>query len=517
MAPTSEPTLSVVSASKRFGGVKALQDVSLDLYPGSVHALVGENGAGKSTLIKVVTGVHQLDDGTVRLRGEEVSFASPRAAQQAGIATIYQEVHLAPQLSVARNFFLGRELTRFGRLDLRAMNSRSGEELERFGIHADVRRPLGDLGLGVQQMVAIARAVSSRASAVIMDEPTSSLEPREVDRLLEVVGLLKEDGVAVVYVSHKLDEVFRACDTITVLRDGRLIGTAPTASLDKRSLISMMLGRDARELGGQRTRLSTRERPEPAEPVLRARHMSRRLVLEDVSVDVAPGQVVGLAGLLGSGRSETAKAMFGALPLDHGEIDMAGARLPRQTPASRIEAGVAMLPEDRKTEGMIPDMSIRDNIGMAALPQLTRFGLVSGRRLDELVDVFMKRLRIKASSPLQRVSQLSGGNQQKVLLARLLCLNPQVMILDEPTRGIDVGAKAEVQALISELAKKGLAVVMISSEMEEVVEGADEVVVLRDGRQVGLLRNDAISEEAIMDLIAGSGDEEPSTADGAGR
>jgi monosaccharide-transporting ATPase len=508
------PVLAVTSAGKRFAGVTALEDVSIDLYAGSVHALVGENGAGKSTLIKVITGVHPLDTGQVRLRGEEVSFASPRAAQQAGIATIYQEVHLAPQLSVARNFFLGREPTRFGSLDLRRMNREAQAELEKYGILADVRRPLAELGLGVQQMVAIARAVSADASVVIMDEPTSSLEPREVDRLLDVVALLKSQGVAIVYVSHKLDEVFRACDMITVLRDGRLVSTGPTAELTRRQLIARMLGRDAGELSeGNLTRLNSRREVADAEPVLRAEHLNRRLVLEDVSVVVRPGEVVGLAGLLGSGRSETVKALFGALPLDSGAVEVAGRPLRRQTPASRIRERVAMLPEDRKAEGIIPGMSIRDNIGLAALPQLTRGGLVSRKKVDDIVQTFMKRLRIKATNSNQKVSELSGGNQQKVLLARLLCLNPRVLLLDEPTRGIDVGAKAEVQALITELAEKGMAVVLISSELEEVVEGSDTVVVLRDGAQLGQLVGSDISEDTIMDMIAeAASDEAPAVA-----
>jgi monosaccharide-transporting ATPase len=497
------PVLAVTSASKRFAGVRALEDVSIELHEGSVHALVGENGAGKSTLIKLITGVYPLDSGQVQLRGEDVAFASPRSAQQAGIATIYQEVHLAPQLSVARNFFLGREPTRFGSLDLKKMNTKSAEALARYGIAADVKRPLGELGLGIQQMVAIARAIEADASVVIMDEPTSSLEPREVDRLLEVVALLKEQGVAVVYVSHKLDEIFRACDTVTVLRDGKLVSTGPTAELTRRQLIARMLGRDAAELDeGNRTRLAAHATQEDEEPVLRAEHLTRRLILEDVSVVVRPGEVVGLAGLLGSGRSETAKAIFGALPLDSGTVQVDGIELRRQTPASRIQHRIAMLPEDRKAEGLIPGMSIRDNIGLAALPQLTKAGLVSRKRVDDIVKTFMDRLRIKASGPHQRVSELSGGNQQKVLLARLLCLNPRVLLLDEPTRGIDVGAKAEVQALIAELAEKGMAVVLISSELEEVVEGSDTVVVLRDGTQLGQLVGDDITEDAIMDLIA---------------
>ena len=514
---TRTPVLSVHEACKRFAGVQALRDVSVDFYPGTAHALVGENGAGKSTLIKVISGVYQPDSGVVRVRGEEVSYSSPRAAQQAGIATIYQEVHLAPQLSVARNFFLGRELTRFGALNLRAMNHDSAEALGRYGIAADVRRPLGELGLGVQQMVAIARAVTTQSKVVIMDEPTSSLEPKEVDKLLEVVQLLKDDGVAIVYVSHKLDEVYRACDMITVLRDGALVATRSTADFPRRQLISSMLGRDFTELDdGHLTRLTGRPPvSRDAEPVLSAKHMSRRLILDDVSVVVRPGEVVGLAGLLGAGRSETAKAMFGALPLDAGDIRIDGHPLRRQSPASRLRRGVAMLPEDRKAEGLIPDLSIRDNIGLAALPKLTRAGFVSQRRLDDIVKTFMTRLRVKAASPRQRVSELSGGNQQKVLLARLLCLNPRVLLLDEPTRGIDVGAKAEVQGLIAELAENGLAVVLISSELEEVVEGSDTVVVLRDGAALGSLFGDDITEGTIMDMIAGAAADEVAAAGAA--
>ena len=506
-----EPALSVRGATKQFAGVVALDDVDLDLFAGEVHALVGENGAGKSTLIKLITGVYDLTAGEVRHRGEVVRYASPRDAQLDGIQTIYQEVHLAPQLSVARNMFLGREHTRFGgTLNLPKMNRDAGALLDRYGIVADPKRPLGDFSLGIQQMVAVVRAVSTDASVVIMDEPTSSLEPREVDKLLEVVGLLRAQGVAVVYVSHKMDEIFRACDKITVLRDGRLVWTGRVADTTRRDLISRMLGRDATELtSGARTQFGRRPTVDAAvEPILEATGMSRRLQLSDVAVVVRPGEIVGLAGLLGSGRSETAKAIFGALPLDAGTVKVGGRELTRSTPASRIRAGVAMLPEDRKVEGIIPELSIRDNIGLASLPQLTKAGFVSRRRQNEIVDVFMKRLRVKASSPDQQVSELSGGNQQKVLLARMLCLNPRVLLLDEPTRGIDVGAKAEVQALISELAEKGLAVVLISSELEEVVEGSDSVVVLREGVALGSLFNDDVTEDAIMTMIAGAAAEE---------
>jgi monosaccharide-transporting ATPase len=498
------PTLSVRSATKRFAGIPALDDVSVDLWPGEVHALVGENGAGKSTLIKLITGVYQLDSGEVRYRDAVAHFRSPRDAQLAGIQTIYQEVQLAPQLSVARNVFLGREPKRFGSLDLGRMNRESAAVLERYGIIADVKRPLGELGLGVQQMVAIARAVSNDASVVIMDEPTSSLEPREVDKLLDVVALLKAHGVCLVYVSHKLEEIFRACDKVTVLRDGKLVSTGPVAKLSRRTLISQMLGRDAADLETSRTQFSGGGEIADEAPVLEAKNLNRKLVLEDISLVVRPGEVVGLAGLLGSGRSETVKAIFGALPLDSGSVAFKGRPYRRNTPTSRIHSGVAMLPEDRKAEGVIPGMSVRDNIGLAALDQLSRGGFVSRKKQAEVVDVFIKRLRIKTSGPDQLVRELSGGNQQKVLLARLMCLNPRVLLLDEPTRGIDVGAKAEVQALIAELAEKGLGVVLVSSELEEVVEGADTVLVLRDGAALGSLFGDEISEDAIMSMIAGA-------------
>ena len=508
-----QPTVSVLGASKRFAGVVALDDVSIDLWPGEVHALVGENGAGKSTLIKLITGVYTLDEGEVRYRGEVAHFRSPRDAQLAGIQTIYQEVHLAPQLSVARNVFLGREPHRFGSIDLRRMNRESAEILARYGIVADVRRPLGELGLGVQQMVAVARAVSADAGVVIMDEPTSSLEPREVDKLLAVVGLLKEQGVAIVYVSHKLDEIFRACDKVTVLRDGRLVSTGLVADLNRLQLISAMLGRDAADLETSRTQFGAMSRDLASEePVLTVSNLERKFVLEDISLVVRPGEVVGLAGLLGSGRSETAKAIFGAMSIDSGTVALDGKPYARNTPASRIRSGVAMLPEDRKAEGVIPGMSIKDNICLASLDQLSKGGFVSRRRQAEIVDIFIKRLRIKASGPDQKVRELSGGNQQKVLLARLMCLNPKVLLLDEPTRGIDVGAKAEVQALVAELADKGLGVVLISSELEEVVEGSDTVLVLRDGAALGSLFGDEISEDAIMTMIAGAAAEETEVA-----
>jgi galactofuranose transport system ATP-binding protein len=514
MTTIAEPAvLDVQGISKRFAGVLALSDVSIELRAGQVHALVGENGAGKSTLIKVLTGVHQPDQGTMLYRGQPVSFARPLDAQAAGISTIYQEVNLVPLMSVARNLFLGREpLTRFGLIDFRRMHREATASLARYGIHVDVRRPLRELGLGVQQMVAIARAIDADHRVVIMDEPTSSLEPREVERLMEVVDLLRRDGVAVVYVSHRLDEVFRLCDAVTVLRDGRLVHTGPISGITRLELVSRMLGRELSEVARARTRFGTHDTSQDSRAMLQASGLTRRHVLDDVTVDVRAGEVVGLAGLLGSGRTETAMAIYGAQPLDAGAVEVAGEAVRPGSPRAAIEAGIALIPEDRKADGIIPTLSVRENIVLSALPTISRAGFVSRRQQDALVDALMARLRIKASSPDQRVSELSGGNQQKVLLARVLCLEPRVLLLDDPTRGIDVGAKAEIQGLISDLAEAGLAVVLISSELEEVVEGADRVIVLRDGGVVGTLSGADVTQDGVLGLIAAAA--ERADADG---
>ncbi|RVX39853.1 ribose transport system ATP-binding protein [Nonomuraea polychroma] len=499
----NEPVCEAHAISKRFGGTVALDQVSLRLDAGEAHALVGENGAGKSTLIKVLTGVHRPEDGTIRYLGRPVSFSGPADAQDAGISTIYQEVELAPLLSVADNLFLGRErITRLRLLDRSRLRREATEVLARYGVAVDVRRPLGELGLGIRQMVAIARAVSARARLVIMDEPTSSLAPREVDRLADVIEVLREQGIAILYVTHKLDEVFRVCQRVSVLRDGRLVHTGPVREISRIGLVAAMLGRPVAEVRRHGvTSFGEAHEVGRAAPVLRAEALVRAHALHGVSVEVRPGEVVGLAGLLGSGRSETARAVFGADPLDAGSVEVAGHARRRWNPAIAIRSGVCMVPEDRKAEGVVPGLSVRDNITLAALPRLTRGGLVSRRARDRIVDAFIRRLGIKVSSPDQKVGELSGGNQQKVLLARMLCLHPAVLILDEPTRGIDIGAKAEIQALIDELAQEGLGVLLVA-ELEEIVEGADTVVVLRDGTAAGVLRGAEIGERRIMELIA---------------
>ncbi|MEU0335389.1 sugar ABC transporter ATP-binding protein [Streptomyces sp. NPDC006193] len=506
MAPPAE-VLAVRGLSKTFPGVRALDGVDLTLHAGEVHALIGENGAGKSTLIKVLTGVHRADAGAITFLGRPVSFATPLEAQNAGISTIYQEVNLIPLMSVARNLYLGREpRNRLGLLDFGRMHREAERTLRGYGVRVDVRQPLRTLGVGAQQMVALARAVAADARVVVMDEPTSSLEPREVETLFSVIRRLRADGIAVIYVSHRLDELYAMCDTVTVLRDGRRVHSGPLAELDRLSLVSTMLGRDLGEVRREGlTKFTGDHHAADAQPVLRATGLTVPHKLHGVSLDIRPGEVVGLGGLLGSGRTETAKAVSGALPLQSGRITVAGAALRGGSTPAAIRAGVSLLPEDRKSEGIVPGLSVRENIALAALPRLSRFGLVSEARVDAVVDTFVERLRIKASSPHQKVGELSGGNQQKVLLARWLAMNPKVLLLDEPTRGIDVGAKAEVQRLVDELAEDGLGVLLISSDLEELIEGSDRVVVLKDGAVVGELTGDDVTEEKLMRTIAETG------------
>ncbi len=502
-AAPSDPVLTVRDVHKSFAGVHALSGVDFTAHAGRVHALVGENGAGKSTLIKVFTGVHQPDSGEIRLGGEPVTFKAPIDAQHAGISTIYQEVNLVPLMSVAQNLYLGREPRRFGLVDHAAMNRQARELLTTYHIKVDPTKQLRSLGLGLQQMVAVVRAVSIDARVVVMDEPTSSLEPREVDQLLALVSSLRERGLAVIYVSHKMDELFRVCDDVTVLRDGVVVHAGAVADLTRADLVGHMLGRRAEEL--QRLRGEAAHQAErDAEPLLEVDGLTRRAQIDDVSFELLPGEVVGLGGLLGSGRTETLKAIAGAMALDSGSVTLDDHRLRSGSTAAAVRAGIAMLPEDRKAEGIIPDLSVRENIALAALPRLSRSGLVSESRIDTLVDTFMKRLRIKASSPHQRVGDLSGGNQQKVVLARWLSTEPKVLLLDEPTRGIDVGAKAEVQALVAELAHQGLGIVLVSSEMEELIGGSSRIVVLQNGSAVGDLRGEQVTEADLMAALSSS-------------
>ncbi len=501
---STPPVLRMERIVKRFGSATALDGVDFDVRRGEVHALAGENGAGKSTLVKILTGAYRRDGGGMWLDERPVSFDTPADAQRAGVVAVHQEVHLLRYGTVAENIFLGREPRRWGLIDRRRMLRETAALLARLHLPLDPAAPLGRLSTAEQQMIAIARGVSLGARVLVLDEPTSSLAEREVSILYELIRRLQDDGVGVVYISHRFDELYALCQRVTVLRDGARVATHALADLDRIDLVALMLGRsrDAVQEGTTAFHTAADRRPPGTPPLVRLEEVGRGHALRGVSLDVHGGEVVGLAGLLGSGRTETARVIFGVDPPDRGTVSVHGASAAPRTPRQAIRAGIAYLPEDRKVEGIIPQLSVRDNLTLAALPLLTRHGVVSRARQHEVVERFMRRLGIKAASAAQPVRELSGGNQQKVLLARWLCTHPRLLILDEPTRGIDIGAKAEIQRFISGLAGEGLGVLLISSELEEILEGASRVVVLRDGRDVARFDRGDLSQDALLHAMA---------------
>jgi monosaccharide-transporting ATPase len=503
------PILQMQNVSKAFPGVVALSGANLNVGRGEVHALVGQNGAGKSTLMKILAGAYRKDDGSIVFDGQPVEFRTPHQAQASGVSTIYQEINLVPYRSVAENIFMGREPRRFGFIDWPRMNREASELLLGLGIRTNVSQPLMNLNVATQQMVAIARAVSFESKLVIMDEPTSSLDDREVGTLFDVIRRLKASGVSVIFITHRLDELYEICDRVTIMRDGRTVDDRPMAGITRLELVAKMLGKDLGEVRREGQTAFTEGKAATDKVLLEAAHLKRGRALRDASVSVNAGEIVGLAGLLGSGRTEVARAIFAADRVEEGEIRFDGAPAKFHAPADAIRSGVGFCSEDRKSEGIIPHLSVQENLTLAALPLLSRYGIVSREKQRELVDRFILRLGIRTSGPDQKIRELSGGNQQKVLLARWLCLNPRLLILDEPTRGIDVGAKAEIQALINEFADNGLGVLMISSEIEELAEGSDRVVVLRDGRTVAELPREQVSQDSIMAAMAHGPDAAP--------
>ena len=498
-----ESLLLMRGIDKAYGGVPALSGAALEVGRAEVHALVGQNGAGKSTLIKVLTGAVARDAGEVAFGGRPIAFATPQEAQRGGISTIYQEINLVPYRSVAENVFLAREPRRFGMIDWGRMNREAEAILRRFSVDIDVRAPLQRYTIAVQQMVAIARAVSLDARLVIMDEPTSSLDDGEVAVLFDVIRQLRAEGVSVVFVSHKLDELYAVCDRVTVMRDGRTVATAAMGDMSRLELVASMLGRDLADVQRQGSTGFRRGGHDAArEMVVEAAGLAVGRRVRDVRLNVRAGEIVGLAGLLGSGRSETARALFGADPAERGQIKVRGVPVVMTSPHQAIGLGFGFCSEDRKADGIVPELSVRENLTLALLPQLIRAGVIDTARQTEVVHRFIRRLGIKCASPDQRIRELSGGNQQKVLLARWLCMSPALLILDEPTRGIDVGAKAEIQALIEELAHDGLGVLMISSELDELIEGCDRVTVLRDGHTAAELAGPSKTPDAVMHAMA---------------
>ena len=497
------PLLSMQAISKSFGGVPALIEASLEVMPAEIMALVGQNGAGKSTMIKIINGAYVRDTGSIEFNGLPWIAASPQLAQRAGISTIFQEINLIGYRSVAENIFLGREPHRaFGLLDWARMNSESAALLARFDVKVDVREPLERFSTAIQQMVAIARAVSFDARLVIMDEPTSSLDEAEVAVLLRTIRQLKADGVAVIFVSHKLDELYEVCDRVTIMRDGRTVAVSPMADISKLQLVASMLGRDLAEVKKRGATAFEGGAGNIGGELLSARNIAIGHRVHDANLDIRRGEIVGLAGLLGSGRTETARAIFAADKKSAGSITFNGSEASFKGPADAIAAGMGYCSEDRKSQGIVPGMSVAENLTLALMPALSRSGLLDEAKQGAVVERFIKEIGIKCTGPNQKIRELSGGNQQKVLLARWLCMNPKLLILDEPTRGIDVGAKAEIQGLIRRLASDGLGVLMISSELEEIVEGADRVFVLREGRTVAELDRESMTESGVMRAMA---------------
>ncbi len=496
----SEPILKMENISKHFPGVQALDNVTLEVLPGEIHGLVGENGAGKSTLMKILSGVYQKDSGRIILDGQEIEVHNPHEAQMLGITIIYQELNLMPNLTVAENVFIGREPNRFSFVQWRDLHRQTRELIDRLGIYLPPTTIVRDLSVAQQQMVEIARALSVKSRVIIMDEPTSALTADEVEHLFQIMRDLKVHGIAVIFISHRIEEVFAICDRISVLRDGANVGTLDIQDATRELIIKMMVGRAVSDLFVKST-------AEQGSVVLEVRHLSRARperggnALFDISLDVRAGEIVGLAGLVGSGRTDLARCIFGVDKRDSGDILINGRPVDIDSPRDAIRAGMGFVPEDRKLQALFLAMSVEENASMASLGGVARMGFINGGARRGLVNEYVHQLSVRLASLDQRVVDLSGGNQQKVVITRWLALRPRILIMDEPTRGIDVGAKAEVHALMSRLAREGVAIIMISSELPEVLGMSDRVLVMHEGRMVGDLSHDEAAPERVMTLM----------------
>src|SRR5215208_3332770 len=496
-ATEAPPVFRLDGVTKRFGGVVAVEDVAFDLRPGEVHALVGENGAGKSTLMKIVDGLYDPDEGTVEVGGEAASFSSPRDAEAAGIAMIPQELDLFPELSVVEDLFVSRKRprTRWGGLDWETMRGEARKRLQSLGVSLDAASAVKRLSAAEQQIVAIARALVGEARAVIMDEPTSALTEREASQLFGIIKDLTAANVGVVYISHRLEEIFEISDRITVLRDGHHIETAPASDLDAEELVRLMVGRPLNEL-------FTRSQSSPGETTLEVRGLTRNGEFQDVDLTLRRGEILGLAGLVGAGRTELAQTIFGIRHPNSGEVLVDGEEAKIRSPQAAMERGIFYVPEERRSQGLILPFSIKNNITLSILDRICRFGFVP-RSERQTADRFAGELSIRGAKMSDPVGRLSGGNQQKVVVAKSLAREPNVLLLDEPTRGIDVGAKSEIYRLMDDLAKEGKAILLISSELDEVLSMADRILVMREGRISGEFGGEEATQENVMTAATG--------------
>lgn len=488
----SETLLAVEGVSKAFPGVKALDDVSFEVRPGTVHALCGENGAGKSTLMKIINGIYQPDSGSIRVRGEEVRVRNPIEARAHGIAMIAQELNYVPDMTIAESFFVGRLPLRFGKVDWRRIRGEARRILKEEGLDFSINRRLGTLTVSEIQTLEIVKAVYHSADILIMDEPTSAIAHKEVESLFAKIRNLRAQGKSIIYISHKMDEVFELADDISVLRDGTVVSSQRADQISPSKVIAEMVGRDLDHQS------YPKEKVEIGETVFKATGLAAEHMFEDVDLEIKAGEIVGLAGLIGAGRSEVIRAVFGLDKLDRGEIEIDTVPVKISNPTQAIKLGVAMLSEDRRLVGIVPQLSIMKNATLASLKKVIRRGFTHSRQEEQLVSEYFAKMNVKAPSLHTRIANLSGGNQQKVLLARWLIANPKVMLLDEPTRGIDIGAKFEIYKIMTELARQGRGILMISSELPELIGMCDRIYVMSAGRLTAELTRDQFSQETIL-------------------
>jgi galactofuranose transport system ATP-binding protein len=504
MSESANAIIVMKNIEKSFPGVHALQGVDFSLNKSEIHALVGENGAGKSTLVKVLTGVERPDSGTISINGTDVIIKSTQHAQSLGINPVYQEVNLCPNLTIAENILIGRQPMKFGSIDWKKLNAQAKEAMLGLDIDLDVTKTLGSCSVAIQQMTAIARAlVIANAKVLILDEPTSSLTIHETEQLFKVMKKLRKDGMGIIFITHFLDQVYEVADRITVLRNGKLVGTFNTAELPKLDLITKMIGRTITEFDDMTKLKSESQGLIKRDPLIKIDNAGRAGAIEPFDLELHSGEVIGLAGLLGSGRTEIAQLLFGVAKPDTGMISMDGKAITNASPINSIERGIALCPEDRKAEGIVADLTVRENIVLAMQAHLGWFKYLKLQEQQEIADKYIKLLNISTPSANQLVKNLSGGNQQKVILARWLATNPRLLILDEPTRGIDVGTKAEIQKLVLSLAEEGMSCMFISSELEEVLRTSHRIVILRDHHLVTEFGGD-VTEQQVMKSIAGS-------------
>lgn len=482
---------------KAFGSNQVLSGVDFDLREGEVHALMGENGAGKSTLMNILTGLHARDKGTILIDGKETYFANPKEAERQGIAFIHQELNIWPDMTVVDNLFIGKEMSStWGLLKSKEMKALAIEQFKRLSVDIPLNIEAGQCSVGQQQMIEIAKALLTDTKVIIMDEPTSALTEREIQTLFEVIQSLKKEGVSIVYISHRMEEIFEICDRITVMRDGRTVDTKPIPETNFDEVVKKMVGRELTERYPARN-------PTPGEVVLEVEHATRKGSFEDVSFSVHQGEIVGFSGLMGSGRTEIMRALFGLDRLDQGEVRMFGKKVEIRKPVDAVNHGIGFITEDRKDEGLVLDFSVRDNMVLPSISGFTKKGIISTQSEKVFVDALIKRLQIKTHSAETAAGNLSGGNQQKVVIAKWIGIGPKLLILDEPTRGVDVGAKREIYQLMNELTGHGVAIIMVSSELPEVLGMSDRIVVVHEGRITGELTKAEATQEKIMTLATG--------------